>query len=73
VPFVDHRLRLVPSRHVFQATYSEVRGKGVRPVAADPRPLFHHWVHAWIGHPFDIKAWVDDWLDAFTIRTTTGT
>src|SRR5712671_1954477 len=54
---VDHRVRLIPVRHCFQATYSEVKEKGIGPSTVDPRPLFHHWVHVWIGHPFDMRAW----------------
>jgi hypothetical protein len=55
--FVDHRFRLVPVRHTFQATYREVK-QGVTPSVQDPRPLFHHWVHAWIDNEFDLARWL---------------
>lgn len=56
--FVDHRVRLIPVRHCFQATYTEVKEKAIRPSTEDPRPLYHHWVHVWINHPFDVQTWV---------------
>ena len=58
--FVDHRLRLIPVRHVFQGTYGDVKQRGATPLAVDPRPLHHHWVHVWIEHPFDVAQWLVD-------------
>jgi hypothetical protein len=55
--FVDHRFRLVPVPHTFQANYREVKS-GAQPSRDDPRPLFHHWIHAWIDNDFNFSHWL---------------
>ncbi|MEV5710491.1 tail fiber domain-containing protein [Actinoallomurus sp. NPDC052274] len=59
IGFIDHRLHLDPLGHTFQAGYTQVKRFAAFPDPADPRPLFHHWVHAW-AKPFDLSAWIND-------------